>query len=264
MDIMKRYVQKYTWPKVLIMVLLVSLLAPLSSVGQVDSLFDKATIYYKNGDYKKAANYYKEIMEQGQVSAGLYYNMGNTFFKMNRLAPAILYYEKAKVLAPNDEDIQYNLDLANGMVTDKIEPLPQFFLKRWYQNIVRSFHSDTWALISLILFLTLLISLAVYLYSARLIWKKGGFWIAVFTILLFTFALTSSIKQMKMLEAEDKAIIFSKSVTVKSSPGDAGTELFVLHEGTKVSLLSEEGKWREIKLRDGSKGWLKAETIEII
>jgi tetratricopeptide (TPR) repeat protein len=261
---MKRFLPKHTWTQAVLLGVLLLLFAPVPTQAQVDSLFDKANIYYKNSDYEKAANYYKKIMEQGQVSAALYYNMGNTFFKMNRLAPAILYYEKAKVLAPNDEDIQYNLDLANGMVTDKIEPLPQFFLKRWYQNIVRSFHSDTWAFISLLLFLILLISLAIYLYSARLIWKKGGFWIAVFTILLFTFALTSSITQKNVLEAKDKAIIFSKSVTIKSSPRDTGTELFVLHEGTKVSLLSEDGEWREIKLRDGSKGWLRAEAIEII
>ncbi len=240
------------------------LLAAFPAKAQVDSLFHKANIYYKNTDYEKAANYYKQIMEQGQVSAALYYNMGNTFFKMNRLAPAILYYEKAKVLAPNDEDIQYNLDLANGMITDNIEPLPQFFLTRWYHNIIKSFHSDTWALISLILFIVLLISVAVFLYSSHLIWKKGGFWIAVFTFLLFTFALTSSFKQKHRLEAKDKAIVFSESVTVKSSPGAAGTELFVLHEGTKVTLLSEDGEWREIKLRDGSKGWLKANAVEII
>jgi len=235
-----------------------------ASAAQVDSLFQKATVYYKNTDYEKAAAYYKQILDQGQVSASLYYNIGNACFKQNQLAPAILYYEKAKQLAPNDEDIQYNLDLANGMVTDKLEILPQFFLKRWYRNIGQYFHPDTWSLISLILFVLLLICAGVYLFSSRLIWKKGGFWIGVFTVLLFTFALSSAFKQKKLLEARNQAIIFSKSVTVKSSPGTDGTELFVLHEGTKVMLLSDDGEWREIKLRDGSKGWLKADAIELI
>jgi len=261
---MEKLFAQHKWRQLGLGIFILILAHAIPAKAQVDSLFHKANIYYKNTDYEKAANYYRKIMEQGQVSAALYYNMGNTFFKMNRLAPAILYYEKAKVLAPNDEDIQYNLDLANGMVTDKIEALPQFFIKRWYQNIVKSFHSDTWALISLILFIVMLVSFAVYLYSTRLIWKKGGFWIAVFTILLFTFALTSSFKQKHKLEDKDKAIVFNKSVTVKSSPSQSGTELFVLHEGTKVTLLSEDGEWREIKLRDGSKGWLKANAIEII
>ncbi|MFP4025582.1 MAG: tetratricopeptide repeat protein [Thiohalospira sp.] len=227
-------------------------------------LLDSANQSYTNGNYAQAINQYEKILEQGYESAALYYNLGNAYYKQNIIEKAILNYERALLLKPNDEDIKYNLEMANRLTVDRIEKLPDFFLSVWFKNIVNWFSSDLWAIISISSFLLTLVFISIYLYTRKYGLKKLSFWLGFVLILISIFSLTISYKQKQKILVKDTAIIMSPSITVKSSPDKSGTDLFVIHEGTKVWIQDHVGEWKEIKLSDGSEGWLKAENIEEI
>ena len=88
-----------------------------------DSLLSQANQLYKEKNYNGAIELYDSIISSGYYSSDVYYNLGNAHFKMGHLAPAILNYERAKKLAPSDDDIDFNLRIANLRVVDRVEPL---------------------------------------------------------------------------------------------------------------------------------------------
>lgn len=231
---------------------------------EADSLLRKANDLYTKGNYQDAANIYETIIKLGYESSELYFNTANSYYKQNVIAHAILNYEKAIRLAPNDEDIRYNLDLSNRLVIDKIEVLPVFFITDWLRSLKNIFTSDNWAILSIVTFIISLIFISLYLYSRNIGLKKLSFWLGFFIIFFSVIAFVFSYQQKQNILSGKTAIIMNPSVTVKSSPDASGTDLFVLHEGTKVWLGDKISDWNEIKLSDGSKGWLKADDLEII
>ncbi len=243
---------------------IISILAAFyTNAQEADSLL-KANDLYAKGNFQDAAVVYENILNQGFESAELYYNLGNAYYKQNVVAKAILYYEKALHLAPNDEDIKYNLELVNRFVVDKIEVLPVFFITEWIRNMRNIFKSDIWAIVSIGTFILTLIFISLYLYSRGLAFKKFSFWISLMFILITVVSFIFSYQQKRKILSGGSAIVISPSVTVKSSPDVSGTDLFVIHEGTKVWIEDKISDWKEIKLSDGSKGWLKVEDIETI
>ncbi len=235
----------------------------ITNAREADSLL-KANDLYAKGNFQDATVVYENILNQGFESAELYYNLGNAYYKQSVVAKAILYYEKALHLAPNDEDIKYNLELANRFVVDKIEVLPVFFITGWIRNLKNAFKSDIWAVISITAFILTLIFISLYLYSRGLGFKKLSFWISFIMIFIAVISFLFSYQQKKKILSGSSAIVVNPSVTVKSSPDASGTDLFVIHEGTKVRIEDKISDWKEIKLSDGSKGWLKSEDIETI
>lgn len=233
-----------------------------ANAQETDSLLQKANDFYVKGDFQEAAKTYEKIINSGYESSELYFNTANAYYKQNVISKAILNYEKAIHLAPNDEDIRYNLDLSNRLVIDKIEVLPVFFITAWIRSLKNIFSSDKWAIISIAAFIISLIFISLYLYNRNMGLKKLSFWLG-FLIILTSFSAFIFSYQQKVLLG-NTAIIMSPSVTVKSSPDASGTDLFVVHEGTKVWLGDQISEWKEIKLSDGSKGWLKTDDIEII
>lgn len=229
-----------------------------------NTLWEQANKFYIEGKFDQAIENYQKMNKSGFESAELFFNLGNAYYKLNSYPKAILYYEKAIQLAPNDDDIQYNLELTNRYVVDKIEKLPTFFITEWIDGIRNLFSSDKWAIISIMSFLLTLVFVTLYLISRRYNMKKISFWISLLFIVLFLAAFYFSYKQKQLILRNDTAIIMSPSVTIKSSPDISGTDIFVLHEGTKVWILDEISDWREIKLSDGTKGWLKASDLEVI
>jgi tetratricopeptide (TPR) repeat protein len=231
---------------------------------EADSLFQKGNDLYAKGQYQDAIDIYENIISLGYESPEIYLNTGNSYYKQNIIARAILNYEKALMLAPNDNDIKYNLELVNRLVIDKIEVLPVFFITGWIKSIRNLFSSDFWAIVSLSAFIIALIFISIFLYSRNLSLKKISFWLGFFIILLSAISYIFSNQQKQKILSGNTAIVMNPSVTVKSSPDDSGTDLFVIHEGTKVSIDDQISEWKEIKLSDGSKGWLKAEDLEVI
>ncbi len=228
---------------------------------KTDSLITRANLFYANQMYEQAAEGYQQVVDSGYVASELYYNLGNAYFKEHNIPRAILNYERAHLLNPGNEDIRYNLKLARTHVSDKINVLPKFFLVQWYHRFLERLSSDGWAWVSMIGFILGLILLSLFVFSKRLALRKAGFVSGViilfFSLLSFLFAWQSR----EILMAHDHAIVMSPAVTVKSSPDEKGTDLFVIHEGTKVAVKELVDHWTEIRLDDGSKGWLPDDAI---
>ena len=227
-------------------------------------LLQKANENYTKDQFKQAIEGYNQILMTGMESPEVYYNLGNAYYKTGQYTLAILNYERAKLLAPDDEDIAFNLQVANQKVVDSVQELPGIFIVRWWNSLVNSQTTDTWAVLCIISFITFLTMLGFYFFAKTSEIKRITFWsgcfLIVFTILSWSFAA----KQKSRLVNHSEAIVMQPTVTVKSSPSDNGTNLFVVHEGLKVKITDKLGDWVEIRLADGNKGWLLTESIERI
>lgn len=249
--------------KISVFILLFSIIFPASS-QDIKSIIAKGNQLYSAGNYEEAINKWEELSESGYEAAPVYYNLGNAYFKSNKIAPAILNFERAKLLAPHDKDINYNLELARTYVVDKIDELPEVFYLIWYKNIVQLFSSNTWAILALIALVVFLVLFSIYLYAKGYSVKKTMFWLSALFLFIWFGAFAFSCSGRKLVTDHNKAIVFSPSVTVKSSPDESGTGLFVIHEGTKVTVVDELNEWTEIILSSGTKGWLLSSSIEKI
>ena len=227
-----------------------------------DSLVQAGNRYYVSNDYQKAADTYQLVIDSGFVAPELYFNLGNAYYKMNNYALAILNYERALLLAPANKDIRFNLELANAHVVDKIDIIPEFFLKRWIRDLIRVATSNTWAILSISAFVLFLILLITYLFSAKRFIKQSSFFLFILSFMLSVICFVFSAQRMRMLEERQSAIIIAPSVTAKSSPNEYGTNLFILHEGTKVEVLDGVDLWNEIKISNGNKGWIQKSAFE--
>lgn len=228
------------------------------TVADADSAYIKA-------DYLTAIRMYEEILKDKGFSAGLYMNMGNAYYKIDEIAKAILNYERAYLLDPSDSNIKFNLELARTKTVDRVVPINQLFIIVWVNKLISVLNTNQWSVMIIIFFIVSLLSLAVYFFTKRRTIKKISFYFLsvffVFSILSYIFAST----QMNSLKHRDTAIIMSPSVTVKSTPSDSGTELFIIHEGRKVKILDNSMKeWVEIELEDGNTGWIQVKDMEII
>ncbi|MGN0033694.1 MAG: tetratricopeptide repeat protein [Candidatus Limimorpha sp.] len=222
--------------------------------------FSHANDYYNESRYDTALIIYKSIVDDGYVSAPLFYNIGNTYFKLRNYPMAILNYEKALKLDPTNEEIKENLSIANALITDKIEPLPVFFMTKVWNNISDKLTADRWAITSLILLALTMLSIFLYLTTRKTGIKKATFFTNIVFAILFVCAIVFSYQKYTYINTHDEAIIITPTITVKSSPSSSGVDLFVLHEGTKVSIMDSERDWDKIKIADGSIGWIPSST----
>uniref|UniRef100_UPI00402A1910 tetratricopeptide repeat protein n=1 Tax=Phocaeicola coprophilus TaxID=387090 RepID=UPI00402A1910 len=223
---------------------------------------DKA---YQENKYAEAIKMYENILATQGESAVVYYNLGNSYFKEKNMAKAVLNYERALLLNPGDADIRFNLDMARSKTVDQITPATEVFIVTWVNSLTNMQSERGWAKIGIVSFICLLVGLALYIFSKRLFVRKIGF-IGAIILLVVTVCANLFVRQQKN-ELMDRigAIVMSPTVTVKSTPDESGTELFVLHEGTKVFVEDNSMKgWKEIRLEDGNKGWIPTEAIEII
>ncbi len=240
-------------------------LVSTAAFGQEGNIqFEQANIAYRNGQYQKAAAMYEQIAKNGYAFPELYYNLGNAYFKLNDIPSSILSYERAKRLAPGDEDIQYNLRLVNLRVVDKIEPVPQLFLLRWWHAFVELYSSEVWAKIGIALLWLFAISAALFLVVRSLIAQRLLLTMSMLFFVATALAFANVVQDRRAEEADNFAIVFTPTVSVKSSPDNQSTDLFVIHEGVKVELLDALGDWRKIRLADGKIGWLSGQTVQVI
>lgn len=247
-------------------VLLITLVMSMVGLAQLSSVsynywFDEGNIAYNEGDYEQAMTYYSQVVEAGYESAELYYNMGNTYYKLKQYPLSILYYEKALKLNPGDEDIHTNLEIANLAVVDKINVLPQSFIERWWNGIKSAFSADGWAWVSILSFFLLLLCLYAFLMARRTGLRKAGFFVGLLLILCLVLSVVFAVDKYHDLKHQDEAIVMTPTITVKSSPSDSSVDLFVLHEGAKVRIMETAKGWNKIKIADGSVGWLQEESM---
>lgn len=219
---------------------------------------------YITGDFARAEELYDRIVADGKESDKLYFNLANACFKQNELGKAILYYNRALRLSPGDEDVRHNLAIAETLTKDRIERVPEFFVKTWLRQVRNLLSCKAWTLLSLILFGVTLILTLIFVLAQRLAVRKVGFYGMVVTLLLFIAASWfAAVERRVMLDRED-AVVMSSSVSVKSSPDRSATDLFVLHEGTTLRVVGTLDEWSEVIIADGKKGWVESAKIEQI
>jgi tetratricopeptide (TPR) repeat protein len=226
--------------------------------------FYQGVTYFNAGSYKEALQAWTDIYNTGYRSANLDYNIGNAYYKLNNIPSAILFYERAYLLKPADENINYNLQVARTLIVDRFQEIPELFFIKWYNFISLFLSTNTWAKISIGSFVLFLLFLSLYIYSTKYHQKIIGFWLAIFFIFFSLTSLAFTIRNKSLVFDSQKAIILSPLVNGKSSPDKSGNDLFVLHEGTKVTVEDKVGEWLEIRLSDGNKGWVTSNSLIII
>lgn len=219
--------------------------------------------YIKN-DFASAIQIYESLLQQGEAPE-IYYNLGNCYYKTDDIARAILNYERALLLSPGNTDIRANLEIARSKTIDKVTPVPEIFFITWIKSLVNSQSSDAWARTGIVSFLLLLVSLAIFFFTQHIKWKKIGFSAAILFLIVTVLSNLFASQQKSYLTNRNDAIILSPSVTVRSTPSESGTSLFVLHEGRKVEIKDNSMReWKEIRLEDGKVGWVPSSSIEVI
>jgi len=236
----------------------------VNGMDRADSLFALANKFYQDNAFGQAIEIYQQIIETGVQSPEVLYNLGNAYYKDKNLGHAILYYEKAKLLAPNDGDIIQNLAIANARIVDKIDIIPDFFIKRWIIRLVNLLPSNTWAILSMVFFTVMLALFLLYFFSGTRLLKRIGFYSAVALLLLAILAFWCSFRRAVTISDSTAAIVVEPSVAIKSSPDADGNNVFMLHEGTRVMVVDSIENWINIKLTDGNKGWVERNAIEPI
>jgi tetratricopeptide (TPR) repeat protein len=219
---------------------------------------------YAKGDFQTAANLYESVIKENGTSAAVYFNLGNSYYKLNKVASSILNYERALLLDPGDKDTRFNLEIAKLKAVDKIEPIGEFFLTEWFHSLQNLLSTDEWSYLAIVSFILMIAGLVLFFFSRKIGLKKLGFYMAVGLLVLTVTGNVFAHNQKKRLTERNTAIILAQTTTIKSSPDNSGTDLFILHEGTKVVLKSKLGNWNEIVTADGNVGWIKSEEIEII
>ncbi len=227
-------------------------------------LLQKANEHYTKEEFKQAIEVYNKILNTNMESPEVYFNLGNAYYKTGQYTLAILNYERAKLLAPDDEDINFNLQVANQKVVDSIQELPGIFIVRWWNALINTQTTDAWAVWSIVGFVLFLVMLGLYFLARTGEVKRVSFWAGCFLIAFTIFTWSFAAKQKSRLVNHNQAIVMQPTVTAKSSPSEKGTNLFVIHEGLKVQITDKLGDWVEIKLSDGNKGWIMTESIERI
>jgi tetratricopeptide (TPR) repeat protein len=264
---MKFIREKY---QILVPAFCLALLVMLSVLGYAKgedtaiTKFDRANKYYQQQDYENAIKSYEEVLKGNHISAGVYYNLGNAYFKTGNIAKSVLNYERAHKLAPDDEDIDFNLKLAALKVVDKIDPVPMVFYRHWINSAALALAMDSWSKVFLGLLWVTVFLFALFIIASSPFRKKLFFIVGlIFLVLTFASYYFTTV-QDNLVNHDQHAIIMTASSYVKSSPDEKGNDQFILHEGTKVEVLDEFNDWRKIKIANGTVGWIKFKDIEII
>ena len=241
-----------------------NLVADSTKIDAIPTLAEADSAYIQ-GDYLTAIGIYEWVIENQGVNATLYMNLGNCWLKRDEIAKAILYYERAYLLDPSDPDVRFNLELARTKTVDKVSAVNQLFITVWFKKLLAVLDVNEWAVLTIILFALTILLVGVLLFSKKSGMRKISFSFSVFFLLLSILSFIFATTQMGNLKERDTAIIMSPSVTVKSTPTSAGTDLFIIHEGRKVKILDSSMKeWVEIRLEDGNTGWIPVSVMEII
>lgn len=226
--------------------------------------FKEANLLYQEEKYDEAIIAYEDLLSKGYVSSDLNYNLGNAYFRNNQIAKAILHYERALKIDPSNEDASHNLGYANSRTIDKIETPPKLFIYRWWESIIHSYSSNSWAYLVILFLFFGVAGLSIFFFFSDSMIKRLSFYSGISTIALALICWFIAESHHDSLLKEDYAIIQSPTVDISSSPSEGSSRLFVLHEGSKVKLEDRSGEWVEVKLPNGSSGWIKSSELEII
>ncbi|MFI3302362.1 MAG: competence protein [Rikenellaceae bacterium] len=229
-----------------------------------EELWKRGTNAYVNNEFAKAVEYFSQIESRGLYSLPLYYNLGNGYFKMGDIAHSLLYLYKAQRLDPSDSDTKYNIEVVQAQTKDKIEAIPQFILAEWNEVIGSSLSIMGWSIISLVAWCGVLAFLILFILSKQLERRKMGFYGMVLCGVVMFLSTSYAIGERDEVVNDREAVVMSQSLSAKSSPTTTATELFILHAGTKVGVISSLEGWSQIVIADGRQGWVESKLLEVI
>ncbi len=237
-------------------------LVSILSFAQGEVTFKKANALYHQEQYEEAIKAYTSIIESGEASTALYYNLANAHYKLNAIGESIYYYEKALLLSPNDEDVQNNLAFANKATIDAIEALPKGVISRFFDSIIYAFGIEGWAWLSILTVLLFVIGYLVYYRTQQPSKKRLFFAGSMVMLLLGLVSISFAYVQYTDIQNTQNAIVFAQETVVKSEPNLRSETAFQLHEGTKIQVLEVLNDWKKIKIADGKIGWISASDIK--
>jgi tetratricopeptide (TPR) repeat protein len=233
------------------------------SLAQNKTLFDQGNSLYNEGKFQEAITTYERILDSENHSAELYFNIANAYYKMNRIAPSVYYYEKALQLTPNDNDIKNNLSFAQNMTIDAIEVIPEMGFSKIIRNIVNKFSYDIWAILSVVFVVLFVVLFLAYYFSYSTNRKRLAFLSSNLSLVLVLVTLIFAFQKYKYEQNDNPAIVFAQESEIKSEPNLRSEIAFKLHEGTKVQILEIYNEnWTKIKLTDGKSGWIPSQDIK--
>ena len=259
--------------KRLLIYMCVCVCASISLCAQSTTFSDSTVVYtkamadsaYATADYATAIHIYEQLLAAEGEAASVYYNLGNAYYKSNDIAHSILNYERALLLDPSNEDIQFNLELARSKAVDKNAIVSELFFVRWFRDFSSIMPVDGWAKCGILCFIVLILCLTLFIFNKKSKTKKIIFIFALLSLICTILANVIASNQKDKMIYRESAIIMEPSVTVRSTPSTSGTELFILHEGKKIKIKDDSMKeWKEIEIEDGNIGWLPASAIEQI
>ena len=242
-----------------ILILLISTFA----IAQNNELFKQGNNLYNEGEFQNAINTYERILDSKNHSAELYFNLANAYYKMNRIAPSVYYYEKALQLSPNDQDVKNNIAFAKNMTIDAIEVMPEIGFSKIMNSIINRFSFDAWALFSVVFVILFVILFLAYHFSYSTNKKRLAFLSSNLSLFLVLIALIFAFQKYDYDQKDKPAIVFAQESEIKSEPNLRSEISFKLHEGTKVQVLEIYNEnWTKIKLTDGKTGWIPSQDIK--
>ena len=245
----------------MLMLVAAMMLLPLSA-GAITK--QNADNEYAKKNYTQAIADYQELLKDG-VSADIYYNLGNAYYRTDNITQALLAYERAHLLSPGDADIRFNLEMARSKTIDKITPQSEMFFVTWYKALVNLMSVDGWAYTACLSLLIAIIAMLFYLFHGNDKVRAGGFYASITFIVIFILANIFAFEQRDLLINRTGAIITSPAVTVKNGPSANAGSAFVIHEGTRVDIIDKSlANWRSIRLADGREGWITTKQLEEI
>ena len=225
---------------------------------------NNADTEYQKGNYQQAIRDYEEILKNGE-SAEIYFNLGNAYYRTDNITKAVLNYERARLLSPGDDDINFNLQFARSKTIDKITPESEMFFVTWYKSLVNFTSVDNWAKTGILCIVMALLLVLLYLFGPQLMLRKIGFFGGLAFFVIFLLSNLFAFQQKQALDNRTGAIIISPSVNIKKTPAKNSADQFVLHEGTRVDIIDKGmTDWRCIRVGDGREGWIETKAIEEI
>lgn len=226
--------------------------------------FDKGNSAYKSKQYDAAIENYTKIVAAGKENAVLYYNLGNAYYRQKNYPLAILNYEKALKISPGNQDTKYNLSLANSKIVDKIEVVPRIFYQRWWNAFLDLLSINAFTVLTIIFLTFSMLFWGIYLMNSKKTIRIISSWTAGSFLAIFILLLSASFQKKEQLQNNTEAIVMTPTLNVKSSPDETSNDVFVIHEGTKVLLLDTIAGWQEIKIANGSVGWILKSDLKKI
>lgn len=250
--------------RIFLLFVLCNLVIVSSNAQSEEDIFNSSVNYYKSRNYEQAVNEFEKLTRSGIESTALFYNLGNSYYRLGKIGNAIVNYERALKLSPGDEDVVHNLAFVNLKTIDKIESLPKFFLFQWWENLLSMFTLNGWSYFVLGILFFILVCIVVYFFTTRIEVQKASF---IAGLVLSFFLIFNIIILLVNLNRELNwkfGIVMTTSLNVKTSPDNQSKDSFIIHEGSKVKIEDNLEKWYKLKLEDGKVGWANKNDIEII